>query len=70
MITHNCTDTAWFHKALAACSAICFIRRRIKFWKANGEVSVTANGQAVFSNDISRFYERFSELGFILVPCR
>jgi hypothetical protein len=36
MLTHNYTDTTWFHQAAGACTANCFTRGRIKFYNAEG----------------------------------
>ena len=37
LLTHNSTDTGWFHKAASASSAICFPRGRIAFVDTAGE---------------------------------
>ena len=37
LLTHNYTDTGWFHAAAGRCAAICFTRGRIKFVSATGE---------------------------------
>ncbi len=36
MLTHNFTDTKWFHELLATANAICFTRGRIGFVNADG----------------------------------
>jgi phage N-6-adenine-methyltransferase len=48
LLTHNYTDTAWFHMAASACSAICFTRGRIRFVAPSGEVASPTQGQAFF----------------------
>jgi ParB family chromosome partitioning protein len=68
MLTHNYTDTSWFHHAVGACAAICFTRGRIHFQKANGETGAPTQGQAFFyfGPNPSRFAERFRSIGFVL----
>ena len=41
MLTHNYTDTAWFHEIASAASAICFTRGRIRFVRDDGEVAAS-----------------------------
>ena len=36
-LTHNDTDTAWFHSAQKSCNAMCFTRGRIGFQSPDGE---------------------------------
>jgi phage N-6-adenine-methyltransferase len=62
MLTHNYTDTAWFHAAAHACSALCFTRGRIRFYDADGEVASPTQGQAFFyfGADAAKFVEVFS----------
>ena len=48
MLTHNFTDTAWFHKAAAVATAICFTRGRVKFLNPAGEEAAPTQGQAFF----------------------
>jgi phage N-6-adenine-methyltransferase len=48
-LTHNYTDTAWFHMAASSASAICFTRGRIGFLDPNGEKAAPTQGQAFFS---------------------
>jgi phage N-6-adenine-methyltransferase len=70
MLTHNYTDTSWFHEAALVCSAICFTRGRVQFYKANGEVAAPTQGQAFFyfGENVDRFGQIFSALGFVMVP--
>ena len=71
LLTHNYTDTAWFHEAAGNCDAICFTRGRIKFIHGKkGEVASPAQGQAFFyyGSDVSAFHEVFSDIGFVVVP--
>ncbi len=70
MLTHNYTDTAWFHEAAGACSAICFTRGRVKFYGPSGETAAPTQGQAFFyfGEDIASFARRFGSIGFIVEP--
>lgn len=67
MLTHNYTDTAWFHSAQAAASAICFTRGRIRFVRHDGFSASPTQGQAFFyfGNEKERFASAFSDVGFI-----
>lgn len=68
LLTHNYTDTAWFHEAAAFSDAICFTRGRVKFYNAAGDVAAPTQGQAFFyfGDDISHFAERFLGIGFVV----
>lgn len=67
MLTHNYTDTAWFHIAAKACAAICFTRGRVKFYNSDGEVAAPTQGQAFFyfGANVDTFKEAFGDIGFI-----
>lgn len=68
MLTHNYTDTSWFHEAAGTANAICFTRGRIKFYDAKGTVAAPTQGQAFFyfGDDVARFAEVFSDFGLIV----
>ena len=68
LLTHNYTDTAWFHLAASACAAICFTRGRIAFLDSNGSPASPTQGQAFFYYGPKRkqFQARFSEIGFLV----
>lgn len=72
ILTHNFTDTGWFHKVVSEASAICFTRGRINFYGENGGPGSPANGQAFcyFGDDVSAFAHAFSKHGFIVTPFR
>ena len=64
MLTHNYTDTAWFHEAQAAAALLCFTRGRISFVGASGPPT---QGQCFFyfgDNGVS-FRDVFTPLGFV-----
>ena len=67
LLTHNYTDTGWFHAAAAQCAALCFTRGRIRFVGASGEIAAPTQGQAFFyfGRGIERFRETFGGFGFI-----
>jgi phage N-6-adenine-methyltransferase len=68
LLTHNYTDTAWFHLAAGSCNAICFTRGRIRFIDTDGAQASPTQGQAYFYfvSDIGGFAKRFGEIGFIV----
>jgi phage N-6-adenine-methyltransferase len=68
MLTHNYTDTAWFHKAGAFADAICFTRGRIKFYNADGEGGSPTQGQAFFyfGDDVQTFERIFGPIGWVI----
>ena len=70
MLTHNYTDTKFFHHAAAACTAICFTRGRITFADTKGNRCSPTQGQAFFyfGDDIATFIGRFAEIGFVMRP--
>ena len=68
MLTHNYTDTSWFHKAMQSAEAVCFTRGRIKFYSASGAIAAPTQGQAFFyfGGDAPAFADRFSAIGVVL----
>ena len=69
LLTHNYTDTGWFHKAAGAAQAICFTRGRIRFIALDGGIAAPTQGQAFFyfgSNGINRFISAFKEVGLVV----
>jgi phage N-6-adenine-methyltransferase len=69
MLTHNNTDTAWFHRALARADAICFTRGRIKFVRRDGRQGCSpTQGQTFFyfGHDVANFRLLFAQAGFIV----
>ena len=69
VLTHNYTDTAWFHLAATNCSAICFTRGRIGFLSPEGKKAAPTQGQAFFyfGDRIDAFREAFEKTGFVVV---
>jgi phage N-6-adenine-methyltransferase len=71
MLTHNYTDTAWFHEAANLADAICFTRGRVKFYEPDGEIAAPTQGQAFFyfGNEVMLFADRFKSIGFVVQSC-
>jgi phage N-6-adenine-methyltransferase len=67
LLTHNYTDTAWFHAAARRAAAICFTRGRIRFVSPSGDLAAPTQGQAFFYFGSAewRFLETFGSFGFI-----
>lgn len=67
LLTHNYTDTAWFHRAEEIAAAICFTRGRVKFVDADGAECAPTQGQAFFYYGPApeKFSEHFMGYGFI-----
>lgn len=72
MLTHNYTDTAWFHEAMTCANAVCFTRGRIAFVSPDGETAAPTQGQAFFyfGENVAEFYEAFDGIGFVVTPWR
>lgn len=66
-LTHNYTDTGWFHRMANAATAICFTRGRIAFESPTGEKASPTQGQAFFyfGNNINAFVSHFEDVGII-----
>ena len=67
LLTHNYTDTSWFHAAAEGCAAICFTRGRIRFVSPTGGIAAPTQGQAFFyfGPGVDRFRATFGSFGFI-----
>ncbi len=68
LLTHNYTDTGWFHEAVGAASALCFTKGRVKFIGSDGRVAAPTQGQAFFyfGNNPERFASVFARHGFVV----
>jgi hypothetical protein len=68
-LTHNYTDTRWFHIAAKVASAICFTQGRIGFLSPEGKKAAPTQGQAFFYVGDRRddFADSFRKFGFVLV---
>lgn len=67
-LTHNYTDTSWFHEAAGNCNAICFTKGRVKFISANDEIAAPTQGQAFFyfGKKPLTFAQQFNQIGFVV----
>lgn len=67
-LTHNYTDTQWFHRAALSCAAICFTRGRIGFLSPEGKRAAPTQGQAFFyyGSKVEQFIESFCRIGFVV----
>jgi phage N-6-adenine-methyltransferase len=67
MLTHNYTDTAWFHNAENSAAVLCFTRGRIKFLDLDGGTCAPTQGQAFFyfGSEAEKFRDVFSKFGFV-----
>jgi len=68
VLTHNYTDTRWFHIGVSGASAICFTRGRIGFLNPEGKKAAPTQGQAFFyyGESTAAFREEFSKYGFVV----
>jgi phage N-6-adenine-methyltransferase len=68
LLTHNFTDTKWFHLAASACSAICLTRGRIKFVNETEDKASPTCGQAFFyfGDRRNEFTAEFRNTGLIV----
>lgn len=66
-LTHNYTDTEWFHILARSADRICFTRGRIGFVSPDGDIAAPTQGQAFFylGPDSEAFEAEFSGFGFI-----
>jgi hypothetical protein len=67
LLTHNYTDTTWFHHAEASAALLCFTRGRIRFIDIDGSLCAPTQGQAFFyfGSEIEKFRDVFSKFGFV-----
>ncbi len=65
MLTHNYTDTHWFHTLADVASAICFTKGRIRFESPDGKKASPTQGQAFFyfGDKPHEFNKVFSDAG-------
>jgi hypothetical protein len=70
LLTHNYTDTEWFHTAARAARAICFPRGRVRFLSPAGDECSPTQGQAFFyfGADDAGFRRTFGEVGLTVRP--
>jgi len=68
LLTHNYTDTEWFHAAACVAQTICFPRGRIRFLSPAGDECSPTQGQAFFyfGRDGEAFRRTFAEVGLLV----
>lgn len=69
VLVNNATETAWFQSMLAVSSAVCFLKRRVKFLDMDGNASgAPLQGQAIlyFGSNTKEFTDAFGGFGSIL----
>jgi hypothetical protein len=69
LVSHNNTDTCWFHTLTSVAKALCFPKKRIRFYRGSDIASPT-NGQTFFyfGTDPKKFAEVFREIGIVVSP--
>lgn len=67
LLTNNCTDTGWFHRAVASAALLCFTRGRINFYGPDGVGEAPLQGQcfSYFGDRLEAFGATFRAFGFI-----
>lgn len=73
ILTHNSSDTSWFHALINTTFPIlCFTRGRIAFESIKGKFASPTQGSTFFyfGDSKERFRKVFSQFGFILSPKR
>jgi phage N-6-adenine-methyltransferase len=67
LLTHNYTDTTWFHHAEASAALLCFTRGRVRFIDIDGSLCSPTQGQTFFyfGSDAEKFRDIFSRFGFV-----
>jgi len=68
VLVNNATETAWFQILAAHAEAVCFPKRRIRFWTPGKASAQPLQGQAVLyvGHNTERFVERFAEFGVVM----
>jgi len=70
VLVNNATETNWFQRMLRSCTAVCFLKGRVKFLDVEGNpTGAPLQGQAVLyfgEDDACAFQEQFDEIGVVL----
>lgn len=67
VLTHNYTDTSWFHNLANSASALCFTKGRIRFVSSSGELASPTQGQTFFyfGRNVEAFSSVFRSVGIV-----
>lgn len=67
VLTHNYTDTKWFHQIETVAACICFTLGRVRFEKSDGQIASPTQGSAFFylGSNPEKFRQIFEEFGFV-----
>jgi phage N-6-adenine-methyltransferase len=67
LLTHNYTDTKWFHEAESKAEMLCFTLGRIRFIGSDGTIASPTQGQVFFyyGKRAHKFSEVFRQIGFV-----
>ena len=67
LLTHNYTDTKWFHEAESKADLLCFTLGRIRFVGSDGTIASPTQGQVFFyyGKRAHKFSEVFLQIGFV-----
>ena len=71
VLVNNATETRWWQTFARASSAICLVRRRVKFWHPSGKTATPTQGQVVlyFGPNVAAFRDAFASIGAVgVVP--
>jgi hypothetical protein len=73
LLTNSSTETNWWHHAAAACDALCFPKRRIRFLKVvDGALTRGSSAPShphtffYFGRDVKQFAQVFDRFGLVL----
>lgn len=68
-LTHNYSDTGWFHHLAAVSSALCFTKGRVRFEAPDGTKAAPTQGQTFFylGDKPGAFASEFTQFGLVLV---
>lgn len=69
VLVNNGTDTQWFQRMLAAASAVCFPKSRIRFLDPDGNPGAPLQGQALIylGENVGAFVDAFKAEGEVLI---
>lgn len=71
LLTNNASDTQWWKYAVYGAQVVCFLEKRVKFYKPEGNTGSPLQGQTVMffsfqKDDCNRFASVFGKLGTVL----